>query len=95
MGSSKGINGDLSWAKLLSEQHSSTGANRPTGDGWKTMRELLDLSPFGDNKTRELVKQKIDAGSVEAFSGSAFGKNGILGRRVWYRNKDSQPIEDL
>lgn len=59
-------------------------ANKPKGEGWLTMRELIGKLPFGDNKTRQVVRQAVKEGKCKIFIGTQENTCGILCRQVWY-----------
>jgi len=77
----------MNWAKVLGELASQDALTEPEGDGWKTMKEIKEESPYGDNKTRALVARAIKDGTMEVFTGSKMGDHGSPVRQVWYRPK--------
>ncbi len=75
----------LGWADQLGRLNTST--SEPSGPGWQTFKEILDESPYGVTKTRELLRAGLDDGSIEAFDGSRLSVEGTKVRGRWYRPK--------
>mgnify|MGYP005825204513 CR=1 FL=1 len=73
----------LGWANVLRELD-TTGENLPPGDGWRTMKEIVKASPWGDNKTRNIVSAGVREGHIKMFQGHA-SISGRLVRQVWYQ----------
>lgn len=87
MGLSKGDDRDMNWAAKLTELDSTRG-DKPPGDGWERMEEIIRESPFGHVKTRKLIDNALQAGTYEVYAGTEVGNKGLLVRRVWYRKRD-------
>ena len=78
---------NLGWAGVLSTHHSKNGPKTPDGEGWRTIHEIMDESPYGAVKTRKILREKLDSGEAESFNGCEV-KEGTSVRRVWYRPKE-------
>ena len=76
----------MSWIEDLNKASAQRG-NLPKGDGWKKMVEILEESPFGQVKTRELINLGLKDGTYEVHVGSESSDKGHLVRRFWYRKK--------
>lgn len=75
----------MSWADFLLnfDQKAET---LPEGEGWQTMQQVIKDSPWGDNKTREVIREAIQEGRVETFEGYRRIKSRLV-RQRWYRYK--------
>lgn len=83
----KRTDGDLDWATILAGQHDKNAVGEfPKGEGWQTFWEILEDSPYGQTKTRKLIRDQMDLGEIEQFKGSEV-KEGTSLRRIWYRPK--------
>ena len=51
------------------------------------MREIIAESPFGDNKTRMLVRTEVKAGRMDVYHGTQTGPKEMPVRQRWYRPK--------
>ena len=88
MENGKGIDGDLGWANILAGQHDKNEEGKfPAGKGWQTFWEILEDSPYGQTKTRKLIRDGMDLGEIEQFKGTVV-KEGTSLRRIWYRPLD-------
>lgn len=77
----------MDWIREL-EHASVAGEIRPIGKGWKTMRELIEESPYGDNKVRAIVRKAINSKRGKVFIGRQKNTCGVLTRQVWYKLND-------
>ena len=85
MGTSKRTEEDLMWAEKLYTENNSQSENKPSGEGWRTMKEIIEMSEFGQNKTRSIVNNAVVKGKMEAYNGSQESVLGRLVRQRWYR----------
>ena len=87
MENGKGVGGNMNWANILAGQHDKNEAGKtPEGEGWQTFWEILEDSPYGQTKTRKLIRDRMDSGEIEQFKGTEV-KEGTSLRRIWYRPK--------
>lgn len=75
------------WVKALSELRSDCNYNRPSGDNWKTVKELKELMGCGLNQIYDYVNKGMEEGKIEQFRGSDINSSGQGVRRTWYRLK--------
>lgn len=76
----------LDWARVL-QRANEIHLNEPKGENWRTMREIIAESPFGDNKTRLLVRTEVKAGRMDVYHGTQTGPKDMPVRQRWYRPK--------
>lgn len=76
--------GDLSWVDSLAEL--GRKAKIPEGEGWLTIWDIIDESPYGITKTRALIRKCVDDGTWEIFDGNVLSGD-LLVRARWYRPK--------
>ncbi len=86
MARSEGTDDTLNWTRVL-ERANEINLNEPKGEGWRTMREIIAESPFGDNKTRMLVRTEVKAGRMDVYHGTQTGPKEMPVRQRWYRPK--------
>ena len=75
------------WVKALTELKSDCNYNRPSGENWKTIKELKELMGCGLNQIYDYVNKGMEEKKIERFSGSDINQAGQRVRRVWYRLK--------
>ncbi len=75
-----------SWIKTLSEIQGGR-ANQPSGDGWKTIKELKQIYKCGMVRMYDIVNQGLKEGKIEQYQGTSPSSSGRMVRRVWYRTK--------
>jgi len=76
---------DKSWIATLSDL--TDKSKQPTGDGWKTVPELKEMTGHGLNILYAKLGRGLKNGTIEKFNGSEMGDCGKMVRRVWYRIK--------
>ena len=57
---------------------------KPTGDGWKTIPELMVLFDLANDNTKKRARTGLKAGMLEVFEGKEY-RAGRLVRAAWYR----------
>lgn len=78
---------DGSWAALLRE-HLQERGKRPTGQGWKTMKEICAENNLSNYAAIKFVKRMISIGKIETFRGcEAKDKSSAAYLQIWYRVK--------
>jgi hypothetical protein len=76
---------DRAWAESFGDAI-RTKDRRPTGDGWKTRKELSEEYGSGTDKTCQAIRKLVAAGKLEVFHGFAFLHNDTRPQRQsWYR----------
>jgi len=85
MAVSKGSN--RGWVKTLTELKSECNYNRPSGENWKTVKELKKIMGCGLNQIYDYVNKGMEGGKIEQFRGSDLNESGQRVRRTWYRLK--------
>ncbi len=82
--SSRKADGNLGWVDSLANLGQKT--KEPEGDGWLTIWQIIDESPYGITKTRNLVRNCVADGTWEFFEGNVLSGE-LLVRARWYRPK--------
>ena len=91
MGSRKQTSGDLEWIDSLAKaKDSEIKEIRPAGEGWKTFKELLKLSPSGHVQLRETLRHGCANGTFEGSEGKLKNCLGNLYKVMFYRMKDAE-----
>jgi hypothetical protein len=60
---------------------------RPPGEGWQTMKQIIESLGGGKTRTRRAIDAEITAGRMEVFRGSEVSRSGCPAPQVWYRPK--------
>ncbi len=78
---------DSEWAEAFRTAISQT-CRKPDGKGWKTLRELCEISdpPVSTRTMSVRIQGLIKAGRVERFDGTEPPPSGTrINRQTWYR----------
>lgn len=76
---------DRAWAESFG-QAIRTRDKRPTGEGWKTRKELAEQYNVGTDRACQTIRRLVGEGKLEVFHGYAFLHNDSRPQRqAWYR----------
>jgi hypothetical protein len=61
--------------------------NLPPGEGWQTMKQIIESFGGGKGRTRRAIDAEVAAGRMEVFRGSEVSRSGCPAPQIWYRPK--------
>lgn len=73
---------DRAWAESFGAAISRP--KLPQGDGWMTFKEVLAKYKLGQNRTHEMLKELMDKGLMDKFTGCVRKGNRQV-MQIWYR----------
>lgn len=73
---------DRAWAESFGAAISRP--KLPQGEGWLTFREVLAKYKLGQNRTHEMLKELMDKGLMDKFTGCVRKGNRQV-MQIWYR----------
>jgi hypothetical protein len=89
MATNRKNNNALNWANALDQiTRDQLTAVQPSGSGWQTFTEILEMVEFGQCKLRKQIKAGIKSGKVLIFQGQEIGIDGQRRKKVWYKLKN-------
>jgi len=89
MATNRKNNNALNWANALDQiTRDQLTAVQPSGPGWQTFTEILEMVEFGQCKLRKQIKAGIKSGKVLIFQGQEIGIDGQRRKKVWYKLKN-------
>lgn len=89
MATNRKNNTTLAWANALDQiTRDQLKEVQPSGPGWQTFTEILEMVKFGQCKLRKQIKAGIKSGKVLIFQGQEIGIDGQRRKKVWYKLKN-------